>query len=313
MGAAIATIGFFSCLGAFIDFMLGKAGQTAVKKRLEDWWLRMSYVRWGNFGREEALFAAVTITRTFGLTFSFRRIVISLALVCIGCIIVLSEGGASLYILSLILVAVLLIVSFNISLSITIFIARMAGSKLLSENIYINFCYFVAAIVLQYGIMVWGLLLGLMAIISLIVLMCGYIPYFLGLHSPDTTINQLNDVWREAIVKIIAILPPSLNPLDPLFRTLQQGPVPDLPSLLYGLFIFLINFLVNALRFALALLFLLSFIFRPLKSPIMTLFARVIESDKPIFTLVCGGVAAIFQVGQQLFGALMSTGAPPHV
>jgi len=62
MIAFIATAGF---IGAFIDFYIGKSGQAAVRKSLEDWWLRLEYVRWGNFGRKEALFAVSVIDKIF--------------------------------------------------------------------------------------------------------------------------------------------------------------------------------------------------------------------------------------------------------
>ena len=57
-GAALTTIAACGGAGALIDFWIRKSGQQRVRGWLETWWLRLSYVRWGNFGREEALFAA---------------------------------------------------------------------------------------------------------------------------------------------------------------------------------------------------------------------------------------------------------------
>jgi hypothetical protein len=45
-------------------------------------------------------------------------------------------------------------------------------------------------------------------------------------------------------------------------------------------------------RLLLTLTFLGSFLLRPLQQPISTFWARVVESDKPVFTLVIGGGAA---------------------
>jgi len=53
-----------------VDFYIGKPGQRRVKDRLEMWWLRLSDVRWGNFGRGEALFAVQVMDRIFGSEFS---------------------------------------------------------------------------------------------------------------------------------------------------------------------------------------------------------------------------------------------------
>jgi hypothetical protein len=53
-------------IGAFIDFLIGKAGQEKARDFLLKWWVRFDDVRWGNFGKEEGLFAAQLIERWFG-------------------------------------------------------------------------------------------------------------------------------------------------------------------------------------------------------------------------------------------------------
>jgi hypothetical protein len=40
-------------LGAFIDFLIGKAGQEKAKDFVLRWWVRFDDVRWKNFGREK--------------------------------------------------------------------------------------------------------------------------------------------------------------------------------------------------------------------------------------------------------------------
>jgi hypothetical protein len=47
-------------------------------------------------------------------------------------------------------------------------------------------------------------------------------------------------------------------------------------------------------------MFILSFLLKPLQIPIMTLWARVIESDKPVFTLLFGGIATIVKAVQEI-------------
>jgi hypothetical protein len=42
---------------------------------------------------------------------------------------------------------------------------------------------------------------------------------------------------------------------------------------------------------SIAIIFIISFLFQTLQRPIMTIWARIIESDKPVFTLVFGGIA----------------------
>jgi hypothetical protein len=46
----------------------------------------------------------------------------------------------------------------------------------------------------------------------------------------------------------------------------------------------------------LAMVFVASFFLKPLERPIMTLLARIIESDTPVFTLLLGGGAGIVKV-----------------
>ena len=65
-GSVLTIVAAFGVVGAFIDFYIGKPGQQRVRSWLETWWLRLSYVRWGNLGREEALFAVQVMDRLFG-------------------------------------------------------------------------------------------------------------------------------------------------------------------------------------------------------------------------------------------------------
>jgi hypothetical protein len=72
IASAVITIGG---LGAFIDFVIGSAGQAKAKDFMLKWWVRFDDVRWNNFGREEGLFAGRLIERCFGRRiWSSRRI-----------------------------------------------------------------------------------------------------------------------------------------------------------------------------------------------------------------------------------------------
>jgi hypothetical protein len=71
-------------LGAFIDFLIGKAGQAKAKDFLLKWWVRFDDVHWQNFGREEGLFAVDMIERWLGKRiWSSRRIVACLVVLVI--------------------------------------------------------------------------------------------------------------------------------------------------------------------------------------------------------------------------------------
>jgi hypothetical protein len=60
------------------------------------------------------------------------------------------------------------------------------------------------------------------------------------------------------------------------------------------------NALSSFIRLSIMAIFILSFFLKPLQNAIMTLWARVIESDKPVFTLVFGGAAALAKAIQEI-------------
>lgn len=63
----------------------------------------------------------------------------------------------------------------------------------------------------------------------------------------------------------------------------------------------ILNLIPNLTRLLILILFIVSFVLRPrIQGPIMTLWRRIIESDKPIFTLVLGGLAALVKAIQQI-------------
>jgi hypothetical protein len=62
------------------DNFTGKPRQKRLKDALETWWLKVSYMKWSAFGREEALFAASVIQQIFGTLFSLRRLLICTAI-----------------------------------------------------------------------------------------------------------------------------------------------------------------------------------------------------------------------------------------
>ncbi len=56
----------------------------------------------------------------------------------------------------------------------------------------------------------------------------------------------------------------------------------------------------SVIRLSLTVLFVGSFFLQTVQRPIMELWARVIESDKPVFTLLFSGVAAFAEAGQRI-------------
>lgn len=66
----------------------------------------------------------------------------------------------------------------------------------------------------------------------------------------------------------------------------------------------LLNLIPNMTRFAIAVIFIASFVLQPFRRPLMSLWARIIESDKPAFTLLFAGAAAVLKAIHQIVSNL---------
>jgi hypothetical protein len=162
---ALATVAACGVVGAFIDFYIGKPGQQRVRSWLETWWLRLSYVRWVNFGREEALLAVQVIDRLFGRRlFSVRRItavaVITSASLCVILSLYLFNQmpifvfWKNFIKLGILFDVILIVLSVATSLSITCFAASRVAS-LITKAPFLNLLGFAFLLVFQYAMLAW--------------------------------------------------------------------------------------------------------------------------------------------------------------
>ncbi len=284
--------------GAFIDFYIGKVGQRRVRDWLETWWLKLSYVRWGNLGREEALFAVQVMDRLFGRRFfSARRIIL----------VVLIISVCGILLLTLIMIAhttlypahhfftvvncgwlVLIIFSLNASFSITRFAATFVA-WLLTKAPYLNLLGLISLLLIQFALLhYWTPLTNYV-----------HIGIWFAFGTIDSTIRfsfwqVIDNIWQNSKT-IVGQYAFKLRPLsiagqflDPFAVGSDEGNPPVFMWHLSAL----TNLLPNFTRFSIMAIFIGSFFLRPLQRPIMTLWARIIESEKPIFTLLFGGAAA---------------------
>jgi hypothetical protein len=77
------------------------------------------------------------------------------------------------------------------------------------------------------------------------------------------------------------------------------------PALDYNRRISLVaGYMLNGGRLAIALVFIGSYLLRPLQDVIMKVWLRLTESDKPIFTFLFGGVGVIAEGTSRLIGGL---------
>jgi hypothetical protein len=68
---------------------------------------------------------------------------------------------------------------------------------------------------------------------------------------------------------------------------------------------FVLALLINASRLAVTAIFVSSFLLKPAQPLLMVLWARVVESDKHIFTLLFGGGAAAAKAVEWLIRTLL--------
>jgi predicted outer membrane lipoprotein len=303
-GSALTIVAAFGIVGAFIDFYIGKRGQQRVREWLETWWLRLSYVRWGNIGREEALFAVQVMDRLFGERFfSWKRIglVILVTLACAALILtaILFEHirlhpWPAYFTVDNMAGVIVILFSLNASFSITRFAAKIVASLLERTNY-----------------------LGLLGLIFLFLFQCTLFIYWSSLTNlirfgMSFAYPRPFNLW-EFIDNIDKVLD-SLKHFISIYNT--QGLILDPKNVLMFLYyvnvdagfpqIFMLhlsaftNALSSFIRLSIMTIFMLSFFLKPLQNAIMTLWVRVIESDKPVFTLVFGGTAALAKAIQEI-------------
>ena len=56
----------------------------------------------------------------------------------------------------------------------------------------------------------------------------------------------------------------------------------------------------SLIRVCIMFIFFCSYLLRPMKDPVLALWARIVESDKPVFTLVFGGAAAMAKTVEEI-------------
>jgi hypothetical protein len=303
-------------LGAFIDFLIGKAGQARAKDFLLRWWVRFDDVRWRNFGREEGLFAARLIERWFGKRiFSLRRIV----------------AAVLLYLIFLI-IAYLIVITLSANPSVDWFasagdwVFSLPGAQItlrinpseLIENIAATYLIYFLAFSISASITKYlsfkiaylcgsgeirnFLVFALMLVVNCLIILIWF------------PVAEMNRVWFLTFLNEISSGHHITSVLNRTFQTVIYSRwvylylffEPPFHSKLFFLFsesswsnkiyIHSLRCLIlfpSIMRFILATIFVGSFLLKPLiMRPMSLVWARIIESEKPVFTLIFGGAAA---------------------
>jgi hypothetical protein len=309
-GSVLATIAACGGAGAFIDFWIGKSGQQRVRGWLETWWLRVSYVRWGTLGRDEAVFAVEVIDRLFGSRLlSARRMMVVTAVTFVAVGLILSRVSLDHGIVywhdflrvNIFLWFILAMFSVTASLSITRFAATKVA-LILTKSPYLNFFGFMFLLLFQY---LWFCYLA-----PFIILIHQAISFVMGGGISDTetwydfftyvSLSFAREIW--ALLNRVSITP--LSPVWQVTHLLSSITFPKSHFVVTERFMDrlsdLLNLIPNLIRFSITAIFVGSFFLRTVQRPFMELWARIIESEKPVFTLLFSGIAVLAKGIQSL-------------
>jgi hypothetical protein len=261
-----------------------------VKKKQKDflltWWSIFDDVRWKNFGKEEGLFAARLIERWFGTRmWSPRRLVVAVGLLGVFSVIaylrlIISNDQymrwcelcntkalgwvfpSAFLPASIPVFLAASLIGFSMSVSLTKFMT-IQMANLCGDGQVRNVVVFICMILINYFLLIlwWPIGSELKIVISLD-------PHLIldGLKTGLLTINRV-----------------TLHPLD-IFYPYHFI---DTFSLFY------LSLFSYVFRAVLSIIFVGSFLLRPIvMRPINFVWRRILESDKPIFTIIFGGAAA---------------------
>jgi hypothetical protein len=296
----------WGAVGAFIDFYIGKAGQRRVRDWLETWWLRLSDVRWGNLGREEALFAVKVMDRLFGSRlFSAQRMIVVAAATLVGVayievLTLLSDIELiswrtflqPAYFVWLVVILLSFAASFSITRFAAIIVARcfraraqvlsLFGLLCLLIFQYLLLCYWAPivhrAMAAEFQVIYQGGVNSYLHEVWLLLKLMDFVVTHLAVILPSREIHNIGILLMENSSALLPVIDPHFAPASFLFHLSA-----------------LLNLIPNFSRLAIMIIFVGFFLLKPLQGPIMTLWLRIIESDKPVFTLVLGGGAAIIK------------------
>jgi len=292
----------FGFVGAFIDFLLGKKGQERVKNSFLRWWVQFDDVHWNNFGRKEAEFAVSTLGGLFGSRlFSFRRILSAIlfyaVLIAAGYLLYSTAGG--IVFLSLdktnvsvsAVTAILGVLGFICAISVSLLSAR-AARDLSNNQVWRNLVVFGLSTAVNYiAVVIWlPLTSSIKGFISNFVFMLTSFGLDdLSVPIVDNFLFELRSTHLNAFTQFWQIL---IN-LGTL-REAGHSPAPMATSVLLEILMPIAAYVPIAFRLLLSALFFCATAVVALSvRPVSLIWRRLVESEKPVFTLLFGGAAAL--------------------
>jgi len=294
----IAAFGF---IGAFVDFVIGKNGQERVKDFFLRWWVLFNDVHWNNFARKEAEFAAWALESSFGARlFSFRRIFVATlyyAFFVAAVYVLYALGGGVVFasfdkanVLTSVVTIIMGVVAFACAISVSLLFARIQKESC-SNHVSRNLVVFSLSAVVNYiALLIWFPLTS-----SVKLFIWSFVFYITafgtdGVSVPvvdnflfELTRTRLNAVTQfQLVFGNITSLVVFANDTSTAFSVLLQIISP------------LAAYIPIAFRLLISIFFVSATVVVALSvRPVSVIWARLVESEKPVFTLLFGGAAAL--------------------
>jgi hypothetical protein len=304
----VGKVGGLAAIGAVIDFLMSRKQKRQLNDWLSEWWVRFDDVRVKNFGRVEAELAISILDRYAGRSLWSRQrwlavFYVSAAAYCfavVWCFVrsVLTVGadrgvdiavtmalnaGTEWFALNAWQMMLGAIIAFALSLSVTRGIALVAARA----------CRGTVTTVLSFALLLFVHVLLLLYWTSFSMLV---------LVALNNFPIDLDDPWKGIKNKIDFVL--SVYPswaeqswrmvFGPLYFDSHYYMKEPLVTVLF-VFKSMLDILANGLRIAFALVFLGSYLFRPLiQAPLSLVWERIVSTEKPFFATTFGIVAAIW-------------------
>lgn len=274
-------------IGAFLDFLLGRAGQKKVRNVLERWWIQLAYIEARTFASAEASAAATILQRLFGKFFSKQR-VHSIAFISTAIVLYWlawrlvhygndSELHISFHWNSLVTLAVA-ILFFSVSISLNIWLANKLA-KLIPAPTLGRIVLYIALLTLQITLFCFSYELQMAVVWTYIfpIKLAG--PFSFSFWPPisdlvNTFLNLVNWIWPTAL------------------STSLTAEIAGWGGLIANAITKFFH-LSGVVRLLVLFIFVVSVLFRPFKQGVNLLIQRIVESEKPVLTMVFSGVAAL--------------------
>jgi hypothetical protein len=324
--AALSAIGGLAAVGGFIDFMISRREQEQLRDWMTNWWVRFEDVKWSNFGRKESEQAIAMLDRLAGARFwSIKRwkfvAITSLGLMLLVTILLI-VGLAAPFVVSPdkpekpffnvisdywqvpyfdiapILIVVATCVALGLSISMFRLLARIV--VLLSPSGLIGFLFFGVLLLLQLVLLLyWS-----SAVVELLIFVPAKLLGNILTYSGDTYFVTamlrfdlafaLRNIFVPLSERIFLLEAEATSFIRDTFLV-QVSSGQGWNDQAKG-FKFATDLASNGLRIGFALLFLSSFVFGSVLKPLVSrLWAGIIESKKPLFTMLFGGVATVYE------------------